>query len=494
MTQRRQRSSGRSSLLFVSALAVGTGAAFATGSHLKQRVPGVETVRASSSQLAEARTKGQPGGIAIPHSLSNGKKGPDFASGLSTFETVYQLVEQNFVDKLPTNAALSQGTVKGMLATLNDPNSQFLDTAQHNMLLAEAEGKYAGIGAPLHIKSLKRDGYTEYKLVVVAPVPGSPAEKAGLKSGDIITHVDNKWVLGYDPFLKFAKMAKKIQDRDADADEDEARKELEAAKKRALGGITLMGAYRTLRGDQAILKTLKLKPDTRTVTVERAGAKSPIKLTMTPGITEVREAVTTKTLPGGVGYIKVRLLTEKSGEAFRTALAQVPTDKGLVLDLRGNPGRQLEPAQQIAGSLLSTGAFGYEISAGGKSVALKTKAAPTAGAKAPRKTVVLVDGGTADTAELLAVSLADQGAATLVGGPTFGDAYVQKLFPLQDGSAFTLTTGKLISPNRTDWQAKGLTPRVAVAATASDAQVLGKALDVLKNTSGQFAVAPERVR
>ena len=164
-----------------------------------------------------------------------------------------------------------------------------------------------------------------------------------------------------------------------------------------------------------------------------------------------------------------------------------------MLDLRGNPGRQLEPAQQIAGSLLSTGAFGYEIMASGKSVALKTKPTPGGAAKS-QKTVVLVDGGTADTAELLAISLADQGAATLVGGPTFGDAYVQKLFPLQDGSAFTLTTGKFISPNRTDWQAKGLTPRVTVAASASDAQVLGKALDVLKNTSGQFAVAPERAR
>jgi carboxyl-terminal processing protease len=487
----RRRRGG--TLVFVSALAVGTGAAFATGAHLKEQLPKSDTARASASQVAQATARAEHGTAGIPTLASpfGGKKGEESQAGLSTFETVYQLVEQNYVDKLPSEQKLSQGAVKGMLATLNDPNSQFLDTEQHQLLVGESEGKYSGIGASLYIKSLKRDGYTEYKIVVVSPAPGSPAEKAGLKPGDVITHVDGKWVLGYDPFLKFTKLAKQIQDRDSDADEDAARKELEAAKKKALGGITLMGAFLTLRGDQKILKTLKLKDDSRSLTVERAGVKEPIKVTLTPGVTEVAEPVTTKTLDGGVGYIKVALFTSKTGEAFKTALAAVPTDKGLVIDLRDNPGGLLEPAQQIAGALLPTGSLGFEVSTGGKSTALKTIAAT--GAKAPAKTVVLVDAGTASTAELLAASLADQNAATLVGGPTFGDAYVQKLFPLGDGSAFTLTTGKFLSPNRTDWQAKGLAPRVTVAANASDEQFIGKALDVLKN-SGKLAATPAQVR
>lgn len=488
MTKQRRGSSG-GTILFISALAVGTGAAFATGAHLRDRIPQRNTVVTPHTQYAQASENGKTafGGMSLPRRTSD-----DGAVGMSTFETVYQLVEQNYVDKLPEDRKLSQGAVKGMLSTLNDPSSIFLDKEQHDLVVAEGEGRFAGIGAALQIRPINREGYTEYKIIVVAPVAGSPAEKAGLKSGDVITHVDGKWVLGYDPFLKFNKLAKKIQDRENDADEDEARKELEAAKKRAIGGITLHGAQLALRGDVSTVKKLKLDAAKRTVTVERTGVKEPLKLTMeTAGITEV-QPVSSKTLTGGVGYVRVSLLTPKAVEEFRSALTTVPTDKGLVLDLRGNSGGGLEAARGIAAAFAPGSPLGFEVGAGGKSVSLKAADAE-APAKQVSKVAVLVDNGTARYAEMLAAALADRGIGTLVGGPTFGGASVQKLYTLADGSGFTLTTGKVISPNRVDWQGKGLVPRVKVAANATDEQVLGKALDLLAGR-GQFAATPPRVR
>jgi carboxyl-terminal processing protease len=381
---------------------------------------------------------------------------------------------------------MSHGAIQAMISSLNDPNCYFLEPEQFALLDAEGAGRFSGIGSSLYVRSLKRNGYTDYKIVIVAPLPGSPAEKAGLKPGDVITHVDGKWVLGYDPFLKANKLAERIQAHDTDADEEALRKEVDAARRKAQGGIGLLPAQMVLRGDRKTIAQLKLPADKRTVTVERPGAAQPITVTLDPA-TIVAPALSSRTLSDGIGYVKIPIFTEKTTEEFRTALASLPEDRGLILDLRGNPGGLLDAAMNVEALLSDSGTFGYEVVAGGKQTPLK--AATTATAGPARKVIVLVNRGTASVAEAVAASLVDQGVATIVGGQTFGDASVQMAYSLPDGSAFVLSTGKMVGPRRTDWSTTGLMPKVAMAQETPDDQVISKAADLLRKGS-QMATAP----
>jgi carboxyl-terminal processing protease len=483
-----ERRSG--TVLFSSFLVVLTGASFATGSYLRERGSPRLGVR-PATQLAQAPIHGGPayvvaaGAANSPHTPRASSEDQDGAR--RTFETVYSLVEQYYVDSLPSDRRMSHGAVQAMISSLNDPNCYFLEPDQFALLDAEGSGRFSGIGASLYVRPQKRSGYTDYKIVVVAALPGSPAEKAGLKSGDVITHVDGKWVLGYDPFLKANKMAERLQEHGQDGEDDDAlRKEISAARRKAQGGIGLLPAQMVLRGDRRTIGQLKLPTDKRSVTVERTGISQPITLTMAPAVT-VAPALSARTLSDGIGYVKIPVFTDKTTEEFRAALASLPEDRGLVLDLRGNPGGLLDAAMNVETLLSASGTFGYEVGAGGKQTPLKPTSMVTSGPA--RKVIVLVNRGTASVAEAVAASLMDQGVATIVGGQTFGDASVQMAYSLPDGAAFVLATGKMVGPRRTDWNSTGLVPKVAVAQEAPDDQVIGKAVDLLKKGT-QMATAP----
>jgi carboxyl-terminal processing protease len=484
LTERRSRTA-----LFSSFLVVLTGASFATGSYLRERSSPYLAVK-PATQLAQAPIHGGPvyimaGGAAnSPHAPR--PAGEDQDGARRTFETVYSLVEQYYVDSLPSDRKMSHGAIQSMISSLNDPNCYFLEPDQFALLDAEGAGRFAGIGASLYVRPQKRNGYTDYKIVVVAPLPGSPAEKAGLKPGDVITHVNGKWVLGYDPFLKANRLAERWQAHDADVDEGELQKEVTTARRKAQGGIGLLPAQMVLRGDRKTIAQMKLPAEKRTVTVERPGSALPITVTMTPTVT-VAPALTARTLSDGIGYVKIPVFTEKTTEEFRAALASLPEGRGLVLDLRSNPGGLLDAAMNVETLLSASGTFGYEVVAGGKQTLLKAAATATSGPA--RKVIVLVNHGTASVAEAVAASLLDQGVATIVGGQTFGDASVQMAYSLPDGSAFVLSTGKMVGPRRTDWNATGLMPKITLAQEAPDDQVIGKAVDLLR-TGSQMAATP----
>ncbi len=468
-------------LAFLTVVGLATGAAFAAGSHLRARY--VDYLqRRPSMQLAQAKPDGAGFRPARPQPQDRGRRGRNAGQAdevglepLQIFYQVYDLVKDNYVDKLPEERKMAHGAVRGMLAELNDPNSRFLEPAEREAMENEARGRFAGIGAALSVLGQKRDGYTEHKIVVVAPLPGSPAEKAGLKPGDVITHVDGKWVLGSNPAIQVNKMIKRVQSRDAT--EEELEKAMEAAQERIKGGITLNAAQRKLAVGQG---------EKRAVTIQRSGAAGPIKLGMTTAVTEV-DPVIAKTLPGGIGYIRLAAFTEKAAAEFKEELARLPKQPGLVLDLRGNPGGLLEPVKQIAGELTRGGSLLVAVGPGGKR---DTLAAPAAGRPA-RPIVVLMDKGTASSAEALAAVLRDKKAGVLVGGKTFGDALVTTLYTLPDGSAYTLTTGKLLAPAGGDWQTAGLAPSVALAGGIPEAQVIAKAVSVLKDRA-HVAALPKR--
>lgn len=426
-------------------------------------------------QLAQAQPKGM---LPPAERVRAGAVDDVGMDPLETFMQVHRLVKEMYVDKLPDDRKMAHGAIRAMLADLNDPNSRFLESEEREALEAESRGRFAGIGAALSVIGHKRDGYTEHKITVMAPLPGSPAEKAGLRPGDVITDVDGKWVLGADPAIAVNRIFKRVQSRDAD--EDELEKAVEAAQARVKGGMTILAAQKKLVLGQN---------EKRTVTIQRAGVKEPIKREMTTAITQV-DPVTAKVLPGGVGYIRLTAFTEKSAAAFKTALASLPAQPGLVLDLRGNPGGLLLPVKEIAQSLTNGGNLFVEVGPGGKR---RSVAAPRAKTPVARPVVVLVDRGTASSAEVLAATLRDKKTGTLVGAKTFGDAQVQTLYPLPDGTGYTLTTGKLQGPGGTQWQSVGLTPGVAVAQAASEEQVIHRAVTVLKNR-GHVAVAPARIK
>ena len=136
--------------------------------------------------------------------------------------------------------------------------------------------------------------YTDYKITVVAPLPGSPAEKAGLKPGDIITHVDGKWVLGYDPLLSFVKVAQQFQNREVD--EKVYEKARTSARDRIAGGIRLHAAEMLLRGDKLLAKTIAAK-ESYSVTIQRKGQSAPLKVEITP-LTTTAPQVASKALAG----------------------------------------------------------------------------------------------------------------------------------------------------------------------------------------------------
>ena len=229
----------RKTTLFYSSLTLLAVGAFVAGSRLREsgasRLTRLPVTRlAQGGPAAESGYAFRAAGSSAPDVLRGDE---DNANARRTFETIYNLVEQYYVDKLPSDTQMSYGAIKGMVASLNDPNCYFAEPDQFSLIEAEQKGRYAGIGASIIVRAQPRDGYTEYKLVVAAPIPGSPAEKTGLKPGDVITHVDGRWALGYDPFLRANKMADRLERRADEEQTDALRKEYDAARQRMSGGI-----------------------------------------------------------------------------------------------------------------------------------------------------------------------------------------------------------------------------------------------------------------
>ncbi len=447
------------------------------------------------AQVAEKEGGSNSGGRAKTRS---GGETNETASD-ATLDTVYALVKEHYVDELPSDRVLTGGAVRALLQSLGDPNCQYLEPAQRALLENEAKGVFVGIGAALAVRAQKQNGYTEYKLVVVAPLPGSPAEAAGLKPGDVITHIGGKWVLGYDPFLKASKLAQRLQASGNDANDASVRKTYDAARARLRGGIGLFAAQMALKGEAASLKTANLPGDRLLLTVERRKEKASDLSTLSVSVPlkETRiDAVLGKPLSPGVGYVKISYLGGTVESDLRKTLADVPHNKGLVVDLRNAAGGTVDTAQVVE-SLIPTLAketslsrasvpFGYELQGKAhRTISVSRKVAHNDGnPDTTEQIVVLVNGGTASSAESLAAALQFSRSAALVGSQnTFGDALEQSVYPLPGGAAFTLTTGELLTPRKQHFSERGLTPTVPVVllpASGGD-PVLARAVSLLSH-------------
>ena len=382
---------------------------------------------------------------------------------------VVNLLKEHYYEPITKEkeTVMARGAVRGMLESLDDPDSRFLDPTEQKLLNDAGFGKFHGIGAVLALREVKVDELDATKLIIVSAMPGSPAQKAGLIPGDSVTHIGGKWIVTYDPFKEanLEKLAKAARNKEIDA--FTYQKAYETAYKKLKEGVTIVDALETLTSKSSGEVGLR---------IERPGRRDPIELKLSCANTVV-DPVTSRATKQGIAYIRISQFNTRAVREFAVELkrAQANGTKALVLDLRGNPGGLIDAAAEIAGRITGGGVMAIVESSNGRRTIRKPRR-PGLGLPV----AVLVDEGTASVAELMAGTLRENSAAILVGDKTFGDGLMQTPLMLQDGSAAILTTGKMLTAKGFDFNGKGLQPNKKVERDdrRADAQ-LEEAVNVL---------------
>jgi len=298
-----------------------------------------------------------------------------------------------------------QGAINGMVKTL-DPHSSYMTPDLYKELEVETQGHFGGIGIEIMI--------IKDVLTVISPIEDTPAFNAGLKPGDQIIKIDGK----------------------------------------STKNIEITEAVKKLRGPK----------DTKvTITIMRENMAAPKDFTLTRAIIQIK-SIKVKKLEDNIGYIRIAAFQEKTSDDLRKELREISQKlnpmKGLILDLRNDPGGLLTQAIEVSDIFLKSGVI---VSTRGRVKSMETKSmAKNDGDKITCPIIVLVNEGTASAAEIVAGALQDNGRALVVGTQTFGKASVQTVIPLEDGSALKLTTARYYTPKGRSIQAEGITPDIIV--------------------------------
>lgn len=337
----------------------------------------------------------------------SGDQDTELIDELKTFTDVLSIVRNDYVTPV-TNKKLIEGAIKGMLTTL-DPHSGYLDPSFYQDLQIQTKGEFGGLG----IELTSKDGM----LVVVSPMEGSPAEAAGVRAGDAIIKIDGK----------FTK------------------------------DVTLVDAVKKLRGAKGTPIRLSLY---------RRGLSDLIEVTVMRDIINVK-SVRKRGLGDGYGYVRISQFMEKTTDdleaALRTLAKESPSGdlKGLVIDLRNNPGGLLNQAVRVSDLFLKEGVIVYT---DGRVESQKQKFyAHERGTEPNYPIVVIVNGGSASASEIVAGALKDAGRALILGTQTFGKGSVQTVTPLENGGALTLTTALYYTKSGHSIQVTGVKPDIEIA-------------------------------
>jgi carboxyl-terminal processing protease len=311
------------------------------------------------------------------------------AAGARLYEQVLGRVAHQYVDSIPL-AELYDKSVTGLLDELGDPHSVFLEQERLRALTESTTGRYAGVGIQMDL----RDGW----ITVVAPLPGSPADRVGVQTGDRLVEIDGKLTAGWT------------------ADE----------------------ASRALRGAPGTLVRLSL---------ERPGVTERIPVQLNRQQIHVPSVRYADMIGNGVGYVDLTIFSETSAKELRDAIDTLRARgmRRLVLDLRGNPGGLLDQGVEIAEMFLDDGE--RVVSTRGRTPDATREFTDDGDQRWPdMPIVVLVDNGSASASEIVAGALQDQDRAAIVGATTFGKGSAQSLFPLPAVGALKLTTAKWFTP------------------------------------------------
>ena len=320
-----------------------------------------------------------------------------------TFADIFARVKKDYVEPVE-DKALMKSAIRGMLSGL-DPHSTYLDADEYKDLHEGTTGEFGGLGIEVGLE----DGFVK----VIAPIDDTPAERAGVKSGDVIIRLDDKPVKG----------------------------------------MSLDEAVNIMRGKAG---------DPIVLTIVRVGEEKPLKITIIRAIIKVK-SVKARVLEPGYYYLRVTQFQSHTAELLRDAIENLRKEspesiKGAVLDLRNNPGGVLSGAVSVSDIFLQEGLIVYTEGRSSDS-ASKYHAKPGDMIEgAPM--VVLVNGGSASASEIVAGALQDHKRAIIVGEKTFGKGSVQTILPMTNGDAIKLTTARYYTPSGNSIQAKGIKPDI----------------------------------
>jgi carboxyl-terminal processing protease len=338
---------------------------------------------------------------------------PDTYSQLNLFGEVFERIRTNYVEK-PDDAKLIEASINGMITAL-DPHSRYMNEKAWRDMRETTSGEFGGLG----IEVMMEDGLVK----VVAPMDDTPAAKAGILSGDLITHINDE----------------------------------------AVEGLTLEQAVSKMKGPISTKTRLK---------IIRKGTEAPIEVSIMREIIRMRP-VSYHTDGGDIGYVKITTFNEQTTDGLKKAIAdiskQIPPEKlaGYVVDLRNNPGGLLDQAVSVSGTFMARGEI---VSTRGRTAEETQRfTARTGDLIKGKPLVVLINGGSASASEIVAGALHDHKRATLIGTRSFGKGSVQTIIPLGTGNgALALTTARYFTPSGHSIQAQGVVPDIEVLQDVPD--------------------------
>jgi carboxyl-terminal processing protease len=314
---------------------------------------------------------------------------------------VIRKIEKSYVEP-QDGQKLIEGAIKGMVQSL-DPHSSFLTKEEHQDLLIETKGSFSGVGIEITVR--------DNLLTVVSPIEGTPAYKAGIQAGDKIIKIDGK----------------------------------------PTADMTLPEAVKSIRGERGTKVDL---------TIMREGAEKPLEFTLTRDLIPIK-SVRTYLLTPEIAYVRITNFQSKTATDLAASLQEMEMKiplRGLILDLRNNPGGLLSQAIEVSDLFLNAGVI---VSTKGRDSSQDLHA--TAHKEKVERTypiIALVNGGSASAAEIVAGALQDNKRAIILGTKTFGKGSVQTIIPLSDGSGLRLTTAIYYTPNGRSIQASGISPDI----------------------------------
>ena len=325
---------------------------------------------------------------------------------LRLFAEIFSRIKQNYVDDVEDRALL-EDAIRGMLNGL-DPHSAYLDEEDFEALREDTRGEFGGLG----IEVGAEDGLVK----VIAPIDDTPAQKAGIKAGDLIIKID----------------------------------------KESIKGLALSEAVEKMRGKPGAPITL---------TIIRKGVSKPFDVTLKRAVIRVK-SVKYRLLDPGYGYVRISSFQERTADDLMKAIRRLRSQsddglKGVVLDLRNNPGGVLEAAVAVSDAFLQSGLIVYTEGRTGDSRMQHDAQADDVLDGAPM--VVLVDEGSASASEIVAGALQDHKRAVIMGRRTFGKGSVQTIVPIGRKAAVKITTARYFTPSGRSIQAEGIVPDIELA-------------------------------